>query len=56
MNDQSADLSKAVACERCRRIPRDQDDLAGWELIDDKLGCPGCFTLLEADVQRREAE
>jgi len=54
MTDPSTDLSKTSACARCRRIAQDEDDLAGWELIDDDMVCPGCFTLLEVDAQQRD--
>jgi hypothetical protein len=55
MTDPRTDLSKTAACARCRRAPRDEDDLAAWELIEDDFVCPGCLTLLETDAHRREA-
>jgi len=56
MTDPKMDLLKAGACTRCRRTPRDIDDLAAWELTDDGIVCPGCLTLLEADALRRAGE
>jgi len=56
MTDPKMDLLKAGACTRCRRTPRDVDDLAAWELTDDGIVCPGCLTLLEADALRRAGE